>query len=69
MIAALPSSEGRPSKLPELTIVPGSTNASASGSPSQSGGAITVWTGSPNFPANSKSRWSCAGTAITAPVP
>ncbi len=30
---------------------------------------MTVRTGSPYFRANSKSRWSWAGTLITAPVP
>ncbi len=32
-------------------------------------GWITTSMGSEYFRANSKSRWSCAGTAITAPVP
>ena len=30
---------------------------------------MTTLIGNPYLLANSKSRWSCAGTAITAPVP
>ena len=30
---------------------------------------MTTFTGIPYLRANSRSRWSCAGTAMTAPVP
>ena len=36
---------------------------------SSHGGTITGRTGRPWTLANSQSRWSCAGTAMTAPVP
>ena len=51
--------------------MPSPSNAAAivAGSSSPSGGFTTTAIGSPYFFANSKSRWSCAGTAITAPVP
>jgi hypothetical protein len=32
-------------------------------------GSMTTLTGSEYFFANSKSRWSCAGTPMTTPVP
>jgi hypothetical protein len=61
-----------PVKSPELTRTSPSaceTNASPAGISSPPGGATTCWIGSPNLVAKSKSRWSCAGTAMTAPVP
>ena len=68
-MAPFASSEGVPSNCPEFTSTPGSRYACVSGSPSQSSGAITTGMGSPNSSANSKSRSSCAGTPMTAPVP
>ena len=68
------SVDHKPVYSPESTTRPGSeyasviVEASSEASPSPSGW-ITTRTGSPYFRANSKSRWSCAGTAITAPVP
>ena len=44
----------------------GIVSASGVASPS---GTMTTLMGSSNLRANSKSRWSCAGTAMTAPVP
>jgi hypothetical protein len=44
-------------------------SASPEGSRSPFAGWITTRIGSPYFLANSKSRWSWAGTLITAPVP
>src|SRR6266851_8361614 len=70
---------------PEFTLTPYSVNASPAiarpdglefGSPSTfsfelstSFGATTTRTGNPYFWQNSRSRWSCAGTAMIAPVP
>jgi len=60
-----------PSNGPELTMTPSAANAEsiASGSRSAPSGRITMRTGSACSRANSKSRWSCAGTPMTAPVP
>ena len=78
VIALLASVVVMPSKSPLLTLTPCSVNAASIGMPSSSltwsppptaAGATTRFTPNPNFVANSKSRSSCAGTAITAPVP
>ncbi len=65
-------SDGRPVKSPESTRAPYSTNALSTEGISGfwgSSGWTTQRIGRPYFLANSKSRWSCAGTLITAPVP
>ena len=67
----MPAGDGVPSSGPESTMTPASTYASTmwsttSGSPA---GWMTTRMGISYFFANSKSRWSWAGTAITAPVP
>jgi hypothetical protein len=72
MTRFFPSSEGVPSNSPDATITPGATWAASIVAPSSfspSAGWMTTWTGSRYFRANAKSRSSCAGTAITAPVP
>ena len=62
--------EGMPSKRPECTSTPGSVQApSAPAGPFAPSGTITGRTGSSYCRANTKSRWSWAGTPITAPVP
>src|ERR1700693_6048833 len=65
-------SEARPVYGPEFTSLPYSMNAA----PSDSGvsdlpsfGCTTIGIANPYLAANSKSRSSCAGTHITAPVP
>ena len=55
---------GMPSNGPELTSAP-SSETLGSGSPVRTTSRI----GRPNWVANSKSRLSCAGTAMMAPVP
>ena len=69
MIASLPSSEGRPSKLPELTIVPASTKAPVSGSPSPVRRRDHGLDGQPELPRELEVAVVVRGTAITAPVP
>ena len=55
---------------PELTSVPSPVHAAGSGvDASSSGPAMTRLISSPNSVANSKSRSSCPGTAMIAPVP
>ena len=64
------SPEGVPSNGPELIICPPYGIARSSGFvTSISGWSYTGMISRPYCVANSKSRWSCAGTAITAPVP
>ena len=68
------SSDQRPVYSPESTTRPGSEYAAvivaaSSGAAPLPSGWMTTRTERPYFRANSKSRWSCAGTAITAPVP
>ncbi len=67
----MPSGTCVPSNGPLCTITPGPSYASVMSSEriSSSGGWMTTLIGRPYSFANSKSRWSCAGTAITAPVP
>ncbi len=71
MISSLAATALMPSNWPEListSFAECSTNApSPTGSPPA--GATTGRIGRPYFWANSKSRWSCAGTPMTAPVP
>ena len=68
-MALMPSELGMPSKGPELTWSPASRYAESSSLPSQPGGAMTTLMGRSYFLAKSKSRWSWAGTPMTAPVP
>ena len=66
------SSADVPVRGPELTIVPEAGTEAGMVAPSNGGmssGWITTRTSIPYFRANSKSRWSCAGTAMMAPVP
>ena len=70
--SAIDAGVARPSNGPLATITPSAANASvivapSSGSPSS--GCTTTRTSMPCSRANSKSRWSCAGTAMIAPVP
>ena len=60
-----------PEKSSLLTVLPGPSYAAGRLSPSRDGpsGWMTTRTGKPYFRANSKSRSSCAGTAMMAPVP
>ena len=69
--AFLPSVLGMPSKSPELTITPSAVKAASmlAGSRTWPSGLMTTLTGRPYLRANSKSRWSWAGTPMTAPVP
>ena len=63
---------GAPSNGPLFTITPSPGYASVIASPSSgsaSSGWITGRTGTPCWRANAKSRSSCAGTAMIAPVP
>ena len=73
MMARLPSGAAMPVNAPELISTSSSVCAtyapSKSPAPIPSRGATTWRTGSPNVSANSKSRSSWPGTAITAPVP
>ena len=71
---SMASVDQRPSYSPDATTLPGSSLAAvivaaSSGTAPSPSGCITTRIGSEYFLANSKSRWSCAGTAITAPVP
>ena len=69
---AIEAGEGSPSNGPLSTITPscGIASVIASGSiGSDPSGWITTRTGSPCCRANAKSRSSCAGTAMIAPVP
>ncbi len=72
VIFARASSDGSPSQGPEFTMIPSfetaSVSAATSGIP-PSTGLTTTRIGRSYLRANSKSRSSCAGTAITAPVP
>ena len=55
---------------PDAISLPSSTYASCSGARSEPSGVVmTCAIGSACFLAKSKSRSSCAGTPITAPVP
>ena len=69
MIRAMASALRRPSSGPELTSVPSPCVATPVSTGSASPVSTTTCTGSPNFRAKSRSRWSCAGTAMIAPVP
>jgi hypothetical protein len=71
VIASIASGEVRPSNLSELTSRSApewATNASSAGA-SPPAGSTTRRISRSNLRANSKSRWSCAGTAMIAPVP
>ncbi len=70
-IFGIASSAGRPSNAPLFTTFPGPTYAVASVSPSSfsPSGWMTTRTGRSYLRANSKSRSSCAGTDMIAPVP
>ncbi len=69
-MASKAASEVRPSNWPLLTSLPLAVNASLARSMvSPAAGSITCLIGKSYFRANSKSRWSWAGTAITAPEP
>ncbi len=69
MIFFFASGVGRPSSGPELMFTPSPVNAWFGSTALPSAGAITWTIGMSNFFANSKSRSSCAGTAMIAPVP
>ena len=70
MTLALASSTARPSREPEFTITPSSTNGAACTSTFEpSAGATTCRIGRPYLVANSWSRSSCAGQPKMAPVP
>ena len=60
------SVHGRPSNAPEFMSFPSSVTVGSRSPPSA---ATTCRIGSLNCVANSKSRLSCAGTAMMAPVP
>ena len=66
-IAFLASAVVKPSNLPELTSIPCSQNGSSGSLPALS--VITLSIGKLNLLAKAKSLSSCAGTAITHPVP
>ena len=68
VMRCLADSESRSLKTSEFTSRPAPVKA-ASPSQSPEAGAITCLMGKPYLRANSKSRSSCAGTLITAPVP
>ncbi len=66
------SSLARPEYSPEFSSTPSSGKDSAiadSSAKAPSAGRITGRTAMPYLRQNSKSRWSCAGTAMMAPVP
>ena len=69
--AGMLSGVRRPSKGPEFTMMPSCSWALPMRSPCSvsPSGWMTTRIGRPCSVANSKSRWSCAGTPITAPVP
>ena len=69
MIVWIASSLLSPSSGPELTSVPSPGVASPVSAGSGPPVSTTTRTGSPNVRAKSRSRWSCAGTAMIAPVP
>jgi hypothetical protein len=71
-IASRPAALEHVENSPDSDITPSSVKAfsmvsTASFPPSS--GCMTTFIGMPYFFANSKSRWSCAGTLMTAPVP
>ena len=71
-MAGRASAVGIPSKEPELHCTPSASKAASRASPSGTGpsaGRITGITGMAYLRANSKSRWSWAGTPMMAPVP
>ena len=69
-MAAFARAESRPVNSPASTSTPGSLQAPASRSTAApSAGATARRTGRPWRRANSQSRWSWAGTDMTAPVP
>ena len=69
MILAMASFLGRPSSGPELISLPSPGVATPLSAGSDWSVSTTTRTGSPNLRAKSRSRWSCAGTAMIAPVP
>ena len=70
MMRALNSAVARPSYLPERTAKPGATKGSDSGASVGGPSGLTTSTmGMPYALAKPKSRSSCAGTAMMAPVP
>ena len=72
VIAAIASGLSMPVKGPDSTTVPGTVDATSIVSPDSGAspvGWITTLTGRSYLRANSKSRWSWAGTAMIAPVP
>ena len=68
-MAAMASALGSPSIGPELTSSPSPGVATPVSAGSGASVCTTVRTGSPKARAKSRSRWSCAGTAMIAPVP
>ena len=71
VMRAMASADSSPSKPLLFTVRPGPSYAASifAGSSARSGGWITTRMGRPYFRANSKSRVSCAGTDMMAPVP
>ena len=69
MILAMASRLDRPSSGPELISCPSPGVATPVSAGSGWSVSTTTRTGSPNLRAKSRSRWSCAGTAMIAPVP
>ncbi len=69
MILAMASVLVRPSSGPELTRVPSPGVASPVSPGSARPVCTTTRTGRSNLRAKSRSRWSCAGTAMMAPWP
>ncbi len=69
MIAVMALALGSPSMGPELISSPSPGVATPVSAGSGASVCTTKRTGSPNARAKSRSRWSCAGTAMIAPVP
>jgi hypothetical protein len=69
MIVSLATGVGSPFMKSEFTLIPSPAKAEPGSSTPASAGRTTCRVGSPNVAANSQSRWSCAGTAMIAPVP
>ena len=69
MIRAIAAALSSPSSGPEFTSWPSPGVATPVCAGSGRPVSTTIRTGSPNLRAKSRSRWSCAGTAMIAPVP
>ena len=69
MIAAMAAALASPSSGPEFTSVPSPGVAVPVSAGSGWSVSTTTRTGRSKLRAKSRSRWSCAGTAMIAPVP